>query len=128
PVRSTWPSPDYLSAGFVVRRGVEPRASARPPAKARRLVLRIGGSSSVEVSPADSICHLHSSLPVLGSSRHRHRSIGRLAREGAAARRWPDRLSLQWVGVTGATRRRTPVRAASFVNIAHLISAVRRSR
>jgi len=114
---------------FVVRQGVEPRASARPPAKARRLVLRIGGSSSAEVSPGDSICHRHSSLPVLGSSRHRHRSIGRLARGGAAARRWPDRLSLLWIGATGAARRRrSPDSAASFVNIAHLISAVRRTR
>jgi hypothetical protein len=81
---------DQLSAVFVVRRGVGPRASARRPPTARRLILRIGGSSSAEVAPADSICHRHSSLPVLGSSRHRHKSTCRFGRAGTAARRRPD--------------------------------------
>src|SRR4029077_20327365 len=43
---------DHLLAVFVVHRSV--RASARRPATARRLVLRIDGSASAEVSPADS--------------------------------------------------------------------------
>jgi hypothetical protein len=71
---------DHLSAGFDARRGEELRATVRPSVTARRLVLRIPGNSSVEVSPADSICHRHSSLPVLGSSRHRHRRTCRFAR------------------------------------------------
>jgi hypothetical protein len=37
---------NHLSAVFVVRRAVEPRTSARPPATAHRLVLRLGGAAS----------------------------------------------------------------------------------
>jgi hypothetical protein len=37
---------NHLSAVFVVRRAVEPRTGASPPATARRLVPRIGGAAS----------------------------------------------------------------------------------